>query len=116
MFILDIVETCGNPALRAFLVTLKNILLVIQILVPAALLISCTIEFTRLSINPEDKKGFRKILNKIIAAFIVVAIPFLVNLVMSVVGESEFSNCWKEAHYGIAPAETYIEETEEETN
>lgn len=112
MYILDIVATCGNPALRAFLVTLKNILFVIQIAVPAALLISGTIEFTRLSINPEDKKGFRKILNKIIAAFIVVAIPFLVDLVMGVVGESEFSKCWKEAHYGNTQPDTYIEETE----
>lgn len=111
MFILDVVNTCSNAVLRNVLVIVKNIMLIIQIAVPAALLISGTIEFTRLSINPEDKKGFRKILNKVIAAFIVFMIPVLVNAVMGIVGEkTDFTNCWNTAPYGITPSNTYIEE------
>ena len=111
MLILDVMETCKNPGLSSFLALVKNVLLIIQIVVPITLLIAGTIEFTRLSINPEDKKGFRKILNKLIAAFIIFAIPFLINMVMGLVGEStEFTNCWNNASFKSDPGSgTYIE-------
>lgn len=96
--ILDVVETCSSNALSTILPIVKNIMLIIQIVVPIIFIIMSVIEFTRLSVNPEDKKGFRKILNKIIAAFIVFLIPVLINMVMGLVGEStEFSNCWNNA-------------------
>lgn len=98
MFILDVIETCNSSSLSTVLPVVKNIMLLIQIIVPVALLVSGTIEFVKLTINPEDKKGFRKILNKVIAAIIVFAIPVLVNVVMGAVGEStEFSSCWNNA-------------------
>ena len=98
MYILDVMETCGNPALSTILPVVKMIMLLIQIVVPAALIISFTIEFTKLSVNPEDKNGFRKLLDKIIAAVIVFMLPVLINMILGVVGEStEFSDCWNKA-------------------
>lgn len=109
MLILDVMDTCNNPALSSTLASVKNMMLLIQIIVPCVLLIAATVEFFRLSINPEDKKGFRNILNKVMAAIIVFLIPVLINLVMGVVGENtEFTNCWNNASYDSEPAE-YIE-------
>ena len=112
MLILDVLDTCNDPSLSTFLAVVKNILLLIEIIVPAALLIAGTVEFVRLSINPEDKKGFRKILNKVIAAFIVFAIPVLINMVMGLVGEStEFTKCWNNATFNSDPSNaTYIDD------
>ena len=98
MNILDVMSTCESPVLANTLSIIKNIMWFIQLIVPILLIVMGIIEFTRLSINPEDKKGFRKVLNKIIAAFIVFMIPVLVNAVMGLVGEStEFSSCWNNA-------------------
>ena len=40
MYILDVMETCSNPALSTILPVVKMVMLLIQIVVPAALLIS----------------------------------------------------------------------------
>ena len=98
MFILDVMETCNNTALSTVLPVVKGIMKMIQFAVPVALLIAFTIQFVRLTINPEEKDSFRKILNKLIAAVIVFVLPFLINAVMGIVGEStEFTNCWVNA-------------------
>lgn len=95
MNILDVMSTCNSAALANFLSIVKNILLIIQIVAPILLIIAGVIEFTKLSINPDDKNGFRKVLNKVIAAFIIFLIPVLINAVMGLVGEStNFSSCW----------------------
>ena len=98
MYILDVLETCNDSALSTFLPVVKSIMLIIQIAVPTVLLISFTVDFVKLTINPEQKDGFRKILNKLIAAIIVFVLPFIMNVIMGAVGEStEFSNCWNNA-------------------
>lgn len=98
MYILDVLETCNDSALSTFLPVVKAIMLIIQIAVPTVLLISFTVDFVKLTINPEQKDGFRKILNKLIAAIIVFVLPFIMNVIMGAVGEStEFSNCWNNA-------------------
>lgn len=112
MYILDVMETCSNPALSTVLPVTKAILLLIQIVVPIALLVSFTIGFVKLSINPEEKDSFRKLLNKIIAAIIVFLLPLLMNVIMGVVGEStEFSDCWNKVPNGISiwGDSTYVE-------
>lgn len=98
MYILDVMETCNDTTLSSVLPVVKNIMLLIQIIVPIVLLISFTADFIKLTINPEDKKGFRNILNKLIAAIIVFVLPFIVNVIMGAVGESTtFSDCWNKA-------------------
>ena len=102
MYILDVMETCNDPALSTFLPVVKAIMLIIQIAVPTALLIAFTIEFVKLTINPEQKDGFRKILNKLIAAIIVFVLPIIMNVIMGAVGEStQFSDCWNKAPSSI---------------
>lgn len=108
MYILDVMETCRSASLSTILPVVKTIILLIQIAVPIALVVSFTIEFFKLSINPEDKKGFRKILNKLIAAVIVFMVPVLINAIMGIVGESsEFSSCWNNAPTSIGIGGSY---------
>lgn len=112
MYILDVMETCNNSALSTILPVVKTVMLLIQIVVPIALLVSFSISFTKLSINPEEKDGFRKLINKIIAAVIVFVLPLIMNAIMGIVGEStEFSNCWNNASdtIGIFGDTRYIE-------
>lgn len=111
MYILDIMEMCNDVTLSAVLPVVKTVMLIIQIVVPAALLISFTVDFVKLTINPDEKDSFRKLLNKVIAAVIVFALPLLVNLVMGAVGEkTDFSSCWNNASttINIGGGATYI--------
>ena len=113
MYILDVMETCSNPSLSSYMALVKGILALVQIIVPVLLLIAGTVQFVQLTVNPELKDSFRKILNKIIAAIIVFIIPVLINAIMGVVGEStEFSDCWNKAQtpFAIGGENTYISE------
>ena len=116
MYILDVMETCNSAFLSGLLPVVKNIILLIQIIAPIALLIAFTVDFVKLSVNPEEKDAFRKLLNKIIAAVIIFMIPVLINLIMGAVGEStEFSNCWNNAGDILHPTgeDEYVEIEEE---
>ena len=116
MYILDVMETCDSVTLSTILPIVKSIMLLIQIIVPIALLISFTISFVKLSINPEEKDGFRKILNKLIAAVIVFLLPMLINAIMGMVGEStQFSDCWNKAPNAISIGNKYVPIDEEES-
>ena len=115
MYILDVIETCQNHALSTVLPVVKNIMGVIQLAVPIVLLVSFTIGFMKLSINPEEKDSFRKLLNKLLAAVIVFMLPIIINAIMGVVGEStEFSVCWNNAtdSIGIFGNAKYVDDTE----
>ncbi len=95
MYILDIGSTCSNPLLIPILSMVKKGMLLIQIIVPILLIISASISFFQLMANPEKKGGTKIIINKFIAAAIVFFIPFLVNMVMGLVGENtSISSCW----------------------
>ena len=111
MYILDVMETCENTVLLSVLPVVKTIMILIQIIVPITLIIASTIQFVQLTINPELKDGFRKVLNKVLAAFIIFLIPTLINVVLGAVGEStEFSSCWNNARIKInTGGRTYVD-------
>ena len=100
--ILDALSTCNNAALTFILPTIKRVMLLIQIIVPIILIIMGVVQFTQLVNAPDDKKKFKALINKVIAAIIVFFIPVLLNVVMGVIGEStEFSNCWIKADENV---------------
>ena len=57
---------------------------IIQIIVPIVLIVMCTIDFSKLVINPDDnnKAKFRGLFNKFLAAVIVFLMPIIVNVVI----------------------------------
>ena len=93
--ILEISEACSSPALLSFLSFTKKFLNIVQIVGPILLIVSLTFQFAKLTANPMDKEGLKKIKNSLLATFLLFFIPFFINLSMSMFGESfTFSSCW----------------------
>ena len=100
--ILDCSDTLGNCCnsyvLANILNITQNIFSLIQLIVPILLIITGTVQFVQLTINPEMKGGFRKVLNKLIAAFIIFFLPVLVDAVVNLAPNSiSVASCWEEA-------------------
>ena len=98
MFILDMVGTCGNPALSNLFSIAQKMITIIQILAPILAIIALGINLTKSVMNPDDKKNFSMYKNWIIALVMVFAIPTLVNATMGILGEDyDISACWNNA-------------------
>ncbi len=89
---------CTDYGLVGILDITRKIFELIQLITPIVLIIAGTIQFVQLTINPELKDGFRKILNKFIAAFIIFMIPVLVDAVLTTTPETiNIAACWEQA-------------------
>ena len=98
MFILDMVSTCGNPALSNLFSIAQKMITIIQILAPILAIIALGINLTKSVLNPDDKKNFSMYKNWLIALVMVFAIPTLVNATMGMLGEDyDISACWNNA-------------------
>ena len=98
MFILDMVSTCGNPALSNLFSIAQKMITIIQILAPKLAIIALGINLTKSVMNPDDKKNFSMYKNWLIALVMVFAIPTLVNATMGILGEDyDISACWNNA-------------------
>lgn len=93
--ILTMVSECSSPVLSLFLRSMKNILTLIQIIVPILLMMSLVMNLINLMQNPDDKKLKSKINNSAISAIIIFFIPVLINVLMNLLGEQfSVSLCW----------------------
>lgn len=89
---------CNDAALVGVLDITRKIFELIQLVTPIVLIVAGTIQFVQLTVNPEMKDGFRKVLNKLIAAFIIFMLPFLVDGVLTAVPDSvSVAACWQQA-------------------
>ena len=94
-----ILNTCSDPGLGFVLKILRSVFTIIEIIAPIVLIISLGILFTKLVVNPEEKKLLKNVKNAIISCAIIFLIPVLVNLTMSILGEKyTFSECWKSSY------------------
>ena len=103
MKILTTTLSCNDPLLGQILPIIRRTLGIIQIIVPILLILGIILGFTKLVINPDDKKEPKQIANRIIAAFVVFLLPFLINYSMIVlskyanVSTYNISTCWVES-------------------
>ena len=106
-FLINISE-CQDTGLASILNAVKNLLLLIQIIVPILLIVMGTIHLVNLMKNPDDKKALSKIRNSFIAAIVIFLIPVIVNAAMYLLNDSfEISDCWN--HVGpVNHDATYI--------
>lgn len=96
--LLDITSTCSDYAIVKYLMVIQNALNIIHIVVPIILLVMLTVQFTKMMINPDDKKGFGALKNKIIATVLIFLMPYIVNLVIGLIPDSfSVSKCWDNA-------------------
>ena len=91
---------CSDPNLAKILGLIRNIVELIQILVPIALILMGSIDFGKavISSNEENiKKEQKKFISRCLAAVLVFLVVVIVNFVMGFVGEESWQNCWTSA-------------------
>ena len=122
----DLSKCCSDYAIAKYISIVKSAISVVHIVVPIILIIMLAVQFTMLTLNPDDNGGKLKksLINKIVAAVIVFMLPFVLNLVMSLVSTTfelfktpfDFGNCWNEADdINTSMNETKYEETVDES-
>lgn len=95
MFIL--VDTCND--LNAVVAIVSFILGIIQWVVPIILIVLGTFDLVKaVTAGKEDdiKKGQQTLIKRVIAAIIVFLVPLLVSILMGMIGNTEWKNCWKD--------------------
>lgn len=106
----DISSCCSDYGIAMYLFVVKKAIMLIQIAVPIVLLVMVTVQFTKMMINPDDKKSIVVLKNKFFAAVIIFLLPYLVNLIINLVPDTfEIAGCWQAADDTV----TVMNETEE---
>lgn len=94
----DLGTCCSDYGLVGILNVTKAIFNVIQYVIPIILIVVATVQFVQLTINPELKDGFRKVLNKVIAAVIIFVLPILVDVLLGTTSTNfSVASCWQQA-------------------
>lgn len=95
----DTLGTCCNDyGLVLALDSFRKVINLLQIMVPIALIIWTTIELIKLMNSPDNKKGIKPLINKVIAAVVCFIVPILMNVVLDMMPETySVSACWSQA-------------------
>lgn len=108
----DIIDACGDAGIANLLSITKKIVNLIQIIGPILALVALAVCFTRLMANPDEKKYKAGLKNSLIALGVLFAVPFLINLTMSLTDESfDLAKCWNNAEKvaKIGEDSTYVD-------
>ena len=89
---------CTDHGLVLIIDIARKVMGVMQIAVPIILIIWATVELMQLVMNPEEKNGVKKLINKFIAAAVVLLLPVFINITMGLIGDDfSITACWKQA-------------------
>ena len=103
---------CSQAGVQEVFNIIRGVLNVLRIVVPILLIVMTTMDVIKKVINPEDKEGQKKIMNRALAALIVFLIPSFIKITFRVIdwglgysgsyneAESGLSACWSGANYG----------------
>ena len=119
---------CTDSGMIAILNIMRNLLTLIQIVVPILLIITTSIELFKLVRNPDTKDGLKHIKNKLIAAIVVFFVPMFIDVLLNMLPNSmNLSSCWEVSknraelsgttmtHY-IDPTDTNVQKSSLYTN
>ena len=98
----DLGSCCTDKVLSSIFLVSNSVISLIKIVVPLILLVMVSIDLMKLMMNPDEKKGIQKIINKFIAAAIVFFLPTIMGAVIGLVSETDnkafsFAACIKES-------------------
>lgn len=97
-YILDAAATCSSPAIANILSILKKALGIIQLVGPILGMVGLAINFSKLMVNPDEKKYMNNLKNCIIAMVALFFIPMVVNVTMGWLDDSfDIAACWNNA-------------------
>ena len=91
---------CTDYALATVLDTVRKFFNIFQLIVPILLIIGLTIQFIKLVMNPDEKGGGKKVINRLIAAVVCFFIPVIVDVVMGMISQTatfKIADCWEHA-------------------
>ena len=105
MFILEIeqnlLEACSDPGIVSILKVVQRVLEIVHIVVPIIMICGAIWALIKLVLNPEgqeQQKRMKALINSLVAGIIVFFLPYVVNLVMALVGDSfRVTACWNVA-------------------
>ena len=110
--VLFLETTCQSLILQVAIKLTKNILILLQIIGPIILIGSLVYSFIQMTINPDDKKIPKKIINKFIAAIVLFFLPTIMNATMGLLGSTFIiSDCWN-AKLEVSYNPDYIKTTD----
>lgn len=96
-------DWCAQSGVRAVFGMIKTIVNIIRIVVPIGLVVMTTLDVIKKVINPDDKDGQKKILQRLIAAIVVFFIPLIISFVLRLIdigagkntaSSTSASSCW----------------------
>ena len=95
---IDLNATACGQVLGQLVYGVRNFLNILHIIGPILLILALVIAFGRGVLNPDAyKKGTPAFLNSIIAAIVLFLLPYLLDAVMALFGESfRLSDCWNQ--------------------
>jgi len=92
--------SCDNEELKTIFYFIKQILLLIQILIPVGLIIWGTIDLGKAVISGDEKamqENQKVLLKRVIAAILVFFMVAIVTFLMGFVGNEQWKVCWDAA-------------------
>ena len=75
---------CDQQGVTKIISIINSLLNIVRYIVPIGLIVMTTIDIFKKVINPDDKDGQKKILNRIIAGLIVFFVPTMIRFVLKV--------------------------------
>lgn len=94
----ELSSCCHDAGIISLISIIKNIMDIIQIVVPILLIVYLSIQLTRMVVNPDEKKNFSKIKNQILATILVFVVPVIINAVINIMPQTfQVSACWNVA-------------------
>lgn len=90
-------DESANETLNAVVGTARLVVRILQIAVPVALIVLGSIDIGKAVIAGDEKKmkeAQKPFIKRIIAAVIVFLIPWIVSLIIGMVGGKEWKECW----------------------
>lgn len=80
---------CDTPGFLRIMYLVKLAMQFLRFAVPIILIVMIALDVTKNVIDPNQKEGMKKIINRLVAAAIVFLIPTLVNVIVSLIGYIE---------------------------
>ena len=98
----DLTNYCNEAGVANIFYITKILFTILQVVVPIILIISASFSLFTLVTGPDNPKAKKSLINKVIAAVVVVLLPFLINIVMGAIANGggdkfNYATCWDNA-------------------
>ncbi|MBQ3435924.1 MAG: CHAP domain-containing protein [Bacilli bacterium] len=113
----DLGSYCSEAGVANIFYITKILFTILQVVVPIILIVSASFSLISMMSSPDNPKAKKSLINKVIAAIVVVLIPFIIEIVMGAIatgGGSKFNyaDCWTNAYEAYSAQEGEEEDSD----